>query len=187
MTREQQKQRPARRPTEQHQRSSNPQDGKGAMPNQGPNRTTRDKSTVDSANVKAKTQNKTSHSSKQPQSADDEILDFSKVNYLTVTRQQHDQRVDNFLLSRLKGLPRSHVYNMIRSDEIRVNGKRCKPHDKLERNDIVRIAPVKLATREKPIISAEFAQGLLERVIYEDDGLLVLNKPAGLAVHGGSG
>ena len=157
------------------------------MPNQAPNRTPRDKSTADSTNIKAKTQNKTSHSSKQPQSADDEILDFSKVNYLTVTRQQHDQRVDNFLLSRLKGLPRSHVYNMIRSDEIRVNGKRCKPHDKLERNDIVRIAPVKLATREKPIISAEFAQGLLERVIYEDDGLLVLNKPAGLAVHGGSG
>ena len=69
--------------------------------------------------------------SKQPQSADDDILDFAKVNYLTVTRQQHDQRVDNFLLGRLKGLPRSHVYNMIRSDEIRVNGKRCKPHDKL--------------------------------------------------------
>ena len=85
--------------------------------------------------------------SKQPQSADDDILDFAKVNYLTVTRQQHDQRVDNFLLGRLKGLPRSHVYNMIRSDEIRVNGKRCKPHDKLQRNDVVRIAPIKLATR----------------------------------------
>lgn len=124
---------------------------------------------------------------KQSQSADDDILDFSKVNYLTVTRQQHDQRVDNFLLSRLKGLPRSHVYNMIRSDEIRVNGKRCKPHDKLERNDVVRIAPVKLATRERPVISQEFAQSLLERIVYEDDGLIVLNKPSGMAVHGGSG
>ncbi|MFW2178008.1 MULTISPECIES: RluA family pseudouridine synthase [unclassified Moraxella] len=125
--------------------------------------------------------------SKQPQSADEDILDFSKVNYLTVTRQQHDQRIDNFLLARLKGLPRSHVYNMIRSDEIRVNGKRCKPHDKLERNDIVRIAPIKLATRERPVISQEFAQGLLERIVYEDEGLIVLNKPAGMAVHGGSG
>lgn len=124
---------------------------------------------------------------KQPQSADDDILDFSKVNYLTVTRQQHDQRIDNFLLARLKGLPRSHVYNMIRSDEIRVNGKRCKPHDKLERNDVVRIAPVKLATRERPVISQEFAQSLLERIVYEDDGLIVLNKPSGMAVHGGSG
>lgn len=125
--------------------------------------------------------------SKQPQSADDDILDFAKVNYLTVTRQQHDQRVDNFLLGRLKGLPRSHVYNMIRSDEIRVNGKRCKPHDKLQRNDVVRIAPIKLATREKPVISPDFAQSLLERIVYEDEGLMVLNKPSGMAVHGGSG
>ncbi len=121
------------------------------------------------------------------QSADDDILDFSKVNYLTVTRQQHDQRIDNFLLTRLKGLPRSHVYNMIRSDEVRINGKRCKPHDKLERNDVVRIAPIRLATREKPVISQEFAQSLLARVVYEDDGLIVLNKPSGMAVHGGSG
>ena len=125
--------------------------------------------------------------SKQPQSADDDILDFAKVNYLTVTRQQHDQRVDNFLLGRLKGLPRSHVYNMIRSDEIRVNGKRCKPYDKLQRNDVVRIAPIKLATREKPVISPDFAQSLLERIVYEDEGLIVLNKPSGMAVHGGSG
>lgn len=125
--------------------------------------------------------------SRQPQSADEDILDFAKVNYLTVTRQQHDQRIDNFLLARLKGLPRSHVYNMIRSDEIRINGKRCKPHDKLARNDVVRIAPIKLATREKPVISPDFAKGLLERVVYEDDGLMVLNKPSGMAVHGGSG
>lgn len=118
---------------------------------------------------------------------DDDISDFSKVNYVTVTRQQHDQRVDNFLLARLKGLPRSHIYNMIRSDEIRVNKKRCKAHDKLVRGDIVRIAPVRLATREKPVISPDFAKGLLERVVYEDDGLIVLNKPSGMAVHGGSG
>lgn len=118
---------------------------------------------------------------------DEDILDFAKVNYITVTRQQHDQRIDNFLLARLKGLPRSHVYNMIRSDEVRINGKRCKAHDKLMRNDVVRIAPVKLATREKPVISAEFAESLLARIIYEDEGLIVLNKPSGMAVHGGSG
>lgn len=118
---------------------------------------------------------------------DDDILDFAKVNYITVTRQQHDQRIDNFLLARLKGLPRSHVYNMIRSDEVRINGKRCKAYDKLVRNDVVRIAPVKLATREKPVISDDFAQSLLARIVYEDDGLIVLNKPSGMAVHGGSG
>lgn len=127
------------------------------------------------------------NNNRQNQSADDDILDFSKVNYVTVTRQQHEQRIDNFLLARLKGLPRSHVYNMIRSDEVRINGKRCKAHDRLQRNDVVRIAPVKLATREKPVISQDFADGLLQRIVYEDDGLIVLDKPSGIAVHGGSG
>lgn len=123
----------------------------------------------------------------RPQSADDEISNFDRVNYLEVTRHQHEQRVDNFLLNRLKGLPKSHIYKMVRADEIRVNNKRVKPHDRVHRGDVVRIAPVKLATRDKPIISAEFAQSLMNRVVYEDDGLLVLNKPSGIAVHGGSG
>lgn len=127
------------------------------------------------------------NSKTRPQSADDEISNFGKVNYLEVTRHQHDQRLDNFLLNRLKGLPKSHIYKMIRSDEIRVNNKRCKAHDRVQREDVVRIAPVELATREKPIISTEFAKSLLARVVYEDDGLLVLNKPSGIAVHGGSG
>lgn len=127
------------------------------------------------------------NSKTRPQSADDEISNFEKVNYLEVTRHQHDQRLDNFLLNRLKGLPKSHIYKMIRSDEVRVNNKRCKAHDRLQREDVVRIAPVQLATRDKPIISAEFANSLLARVVYEDEGLIVLNKPAGIAVHGGSG
>ena len=127
------------------------------------------------------------NSKHHPQSADADIANFEQVNYLEVTRNQHEQRLDNFLLARLKGLPRSHVYNLIRSDEVRVNNKRCKPHDKLYRGDVVRIAPVRLATRAKPIISQEFADGLLERIVYEDEGLLVLNKPSGMAVHGGSG
>jgi len=123
----------------------------------------------------------------RPQSADDEISNFDRVNYLEVTRHQHEQRIDNFLLNRLKGLPKSHIYKMVRADEVRVNNKRVKPHDRVHRGDVVRIAPVKLATRDKPIISAEFAQSLMNRVVYEDDGLLVLNKPSGIAVHGGSG
>lgn len=127
------------------------------------------------------------NSKTRPQSADDEISNFEKVNYLEVTRHQHDQRLDNFLLNRLKGLPKSHIYKMIRSDEVRVNNKRCKAHDRVHREDVVRIAPVQLATREKPIISAEFAKSLLARVVYEDEGLIVLNKPYGIAVHGGSG
>lgn len=122
-----------------------------------------------------------------PQSADDAIENFNQVNYLEVTRHQHEQRLDNFLLARLKGLPKSHLYKLIRSDEIRVNNKRCKPYDKLYRGDIVRIAPIKLATRDKPIISADFAQSLSGRIVFEDEGLIVLNKPSGMAVHGGSG
>ncbi len=121
------------------------------------------------------------------QSADAPITNFSQVNYLTVTGNQDDQRVDNFLLSRLKGLPRSHLYKMIRSDEIRINGKRCKPHDRLMVGDVVRIAPVRLAIKEAPVISTDFAKGLLNRVLHEDDGLIVFNKPYGMAVHGGSG
>ncbi|MDO5768607.1 MAG: RluA family pseudouridine synthase [Psychrobacter sp.] len=131
--------------------------------------------------------NKHTSNKHYPQSADEDIKNFNTVNYLEVTRNQHEQRVDNFLLARLKGLPKSHLYKLIRSDEIRVNNKRCKPYDKLYRGDIVRIAPVRLATRDKPIISQDFADGLLARVVYEDEGLIVLNKPSGIAVHGGSG
>lgn len=121
------------------------------------------------------------------QSADVAITDFSRVNFLTVTNNQDGQRVDNFLLARLKGLPRSHLYKLIRSDEIRINGKRCKAHDKLYVGDVVRVAPIRLSVREAPIISEELTKGLLERIIFEDDGLIVLNKPHGMAVHGGSG
>lgn len=122
-----------------------------------------------------------------PQSADDAISDFSRVNFITITPNQDGQRLDNFLLARLKGLPRSHLYKLIRDDEVRLNKKRCKPHDRLTVGDVVRIAPVRLIVRDEPVIGDEFAKSLLDRVIYEDDGLMVLNKPHGLAVHGGSG
>ncbi|OOR89790.1 pseudouridine synthase [Moraxella caviae] len=123
----------------------------------------------------------------QSASADEQISDFSRVNLLSVTPNQDGQRLDNFLLARLKGLPRSHVYKMIRDDEIRINGKRTKPHARLEVGDVVRVAPVRLASRQAPVISEQFAKGLMARIVYEDDGLIVLNKPYGMAVHGGSG
>lgn len=121
------------------------------------------------------------------QSADVAISNFNQVNFLTVTDNQAGQRIDNFLLARLKGLPRSHLYKLIRADEVRINGKRCKPHDKLDVGDVVRIAPIRLSVREEVIISDSFAKGLMARIIHEDDGLIVLNKPSGMAVHGGSG
>ncbi len=126
-------------------------------------------------------------SKNNPISANQTIENFNQVNYIKITEQQAEQRLDNFLLSRLKGLPKSHLYKLIRADEVRINNKRCKPHQKLFSGDIIRLAPVKIATRAKPIISEEFSQGLLKRIVYEDDGLIVLNKPSGMAVHGGSG
>ncbi|MDO4897447.1 MAG: RluA family pseudouridine synthase [Moraxella sp.] len=122
-----------------------------------------------------------------PQSADETISDFRRVNFLTVTANQDGQRIDNFLLARLKGLPRSHLYKLIRDNEIRINKKRCKPHDRLTVGDVVRVAPIRLSVRDEPVVSNDFAKGLLDRIVFENDGLIVLNKPHGLAVHGGSG
>lgn len=130
---------------------------------------------------------KATKNSRQAQSADLSIDDFSQVNYVTVTDNQDGQRVDNFLLSRLKGLPRSHLYKMIRADEIRVNGKRCKAQDRLSTSDVVRIAPIRLGVKQAVVVSEQLAKGLLARVIYENEGLIVFNKPYGMAVHGGSG
>ncbi|MDO4427525.1 MAG: RluA family pseudouridine synthase [Moraxella sp.] len=121
------------------------------------------------------------------QSADEPVLDFSCVNYLNISDHQAGQRLDNFLLARLKGLPKSHLYKMIRADEVRVNKKRVKPEYRLNEGDVVRVAPVRLSVRDEPVVSEEFAKGLLNRVVFEDDGLIVLNKPHGMAVHGGSG
>lgn len=121
------------------------------------------------------------------QSADEAITNFRQVNYLQVTENQQQQRVDNFLMARLKGLPKSKIYKLIRDGEIRVNKGRVKAQTKLQVGDVVRIAPVRLATAAQPHVSEQFANGLLNRVIYEDEGLLVLNKPSGMAVHGGSG
>lgn len=119
--------------------------------------------------------------------ADDTIKNFAQVNFLDVGTNQDGQRLDNFLLARLKGLPRTHLYKLIRDGQIRLNKKRCKPHDRLSTGDVVRIAPIRLSVREAPVISCEFARGLLDRIVFEDEGLMVLNKPHGLAVHGGSG
>jgi 23S rRNA pseudouridine955/2504/2580 synthase len=98
------------------------------------------------------------------------------------------RRLDNFLISALKGLPRSRVYRMIRSGEVRVNKGRSKPSYHLAAGDVVRIPPVRgLEQNAEPFISPGRADWLNACVIFEDEYLLVLNKPSGLAVHGGSG
>ena len=103
------------------------------------------------------------------------------------------QRVDNFLIRRLKGVPKTHIYRMIRSGEVRVNKGRVSADTRLVNGDQVRVPPVRVSERvlEKTLAMAQqVVQGVPQRdftVLLEDDSLLAINKPAGVAVHGGSG
>lgn len=95
---------------------------------------------------------------------------------------------DNFLITTLKGAPKSLIYRIVRKGEVRVNKKRVKPEYKLQLNDLVRIPPVRLADRQEPSkIGTKLIDQLEAAVLYEDDDLIVVNKPSGIAVHGGSG
>ncbi|WP_111412384.1 RluA family pseudouridine synthase [Billgrantia lactosivorans] len=110
------------------------------------------------------------------------------VQWVEVGEGQSGQRVDNFLITRLKGVPRTLVYRIVRKGEVRVNKKRVKADYRLELGDVVRIPPLKLAPREAVRQVSEGLRNLLAgSVLVEGPGWLVLNKPAGLPVHGGSG
>ncbi|TNH06103.1 23S rRNA pseudouridine(955/2504/2580) synthase RluC [Testudinibacter sp. TR-2022] len=111
------------------------------------------------------------------------------VRFQTIDADQAGQRIDNYLLSQLKGVPKSMIYRIIRKGEVRVNKGRIKAEYKLQANDIVRIPPVKIAEKEQAPISNKLHQvaQLEQQILFEDDVLLVLNKPSGMAVHGGSG
>ena len=112
----------------------------------------------------------------------------SSVQLLEVAPDHAGQRIDNYLRAQLKGVPKTLVYRILRKGEVRVNKGRIKPDYKLQAGDVIRVPPLRLAERDEP---APLAQGLLERleaaIVYEDKALIVLNKPAGIAVHGGSG
>lgn len=112
----------------------------------------------------------------------------SGVQLLEIGPETAGQRIDNFLLAQLKGAPRTLIYRILRKGEVRVNKGRIKPEYKLQAGDLVRVPPLRLAERDEP---TPLARGLLERleaaILHEDRALIVLNKPAGIAVHGGSG
>lgn len=112
----------------------------------------------------------------------------ASARLLTVPDDVAGQRIDNFLLTQLKGAPRTLVYRILRTGEVRVNKGRIKPDYRLQVGDVVRLPPLRLA---EPSAAAQpgpgMARELVSRIVYEGNGLLVLNKPAGLAVHGGSG
>jgi 23S rRNA pseudouridine955/2504/2580 synthase len=106
-----------------------------------------------------------------------------QVQRLTVDEGSAGQRLDNFLLRVLKGVPKTHVYRIVRSGEVRVNSGRASADTRLAMGDVVRLPPVRVAqkTSAPPVPAREF------HVLFEDDHLLVIDKPAGVAVHGGSG
>jgi 23S rRNA pseudouridine955/2504/2580 synthase len=119
---------------------------------------------------------------------DDSASGRPGVTFFEVTEAQDSQRIDNFLHRHLNGVPKSKVYRILRKGEVRVNKKRVKPEYKLSIGDLVRIPPVRVDEKKPPAkVSRSLNQLLDESVLYEDDALLVINKPSGLAVHGGSG
>lgn len=116
------------------------------------------------------------------------ILSNKPVEFVEITVDNSDQRIDNFLLTYLKGVPRSLVYRIVRSGEVRVNKGRIKPHYRLQVGDTVRIPPLKLITAQQSQQPPKKIQSIIEEsIIFENEQLLVVNKPSGLAVHGGSG
>jgi 23S rRNA pseudouridine955/2504/2580 synthase len=112
----------------------------------------------------------------------------TQVQHLEVTAEEAGQRLDNFVLKRLGDVPRSRVYRVIRKGEVRVNGRRAGPETRLRAQDRIRLPPVRLLPAPEPgKPHAELLGRVHSAVIHEDARLLVLDKPSGVAVHGGSG
>jgi 23S rRNA pseudouridine955/2504/2580 synthase len=108
------------------------------------------------------------------------------VRQQEIDAERAGQRLDNYLLGELKGVPRSHVYRLIRSGQVRVNSGRTSPSYRLQTGDRVRVPPVGTRPAASPVATPDRLDWLADRIIYEDARLLVIDKPAGLAVHGGS-
>lgn len=112
---------------------------------------------------------------------------MSDVYYIEVGDEEEGQRLDNYLIRHLKGVPKSHIYRIIRSGEVRVNKKRPQIHTRLHASDKIRIPPVRTSEAKEIFVGEVLERQLNNTILYEDAGLLVINKPSGIAVHGGSG
>lgn len=108
----------------------------------------------------------------------------NNVRFFTVDDFSIGQRLDNYLIKKLKGVPKSHIYKIIRSGEIRVNKARKKAHYKISAKEIIRIPPIRVT--KKSAYNDKIIQNLQEIILYEDSSLLVINKPSAMAVHSGS-
>lgn len=109
-----------------------------------------------------------------------------KASIISVTAQSEGQRIDNFLFKTLKNIPKSRIYRMLRTGEVRINKKRAKASDKLMVDDQVRLPPLYQNSTEKVVLPQNLKDRLLEAILYEDDDLMILNKAPGLPVHGGT-
>ncbi|MEO9943621.1 23S rRNA pseudouridine(955/2504/2580) synthase RluC [Paraglaciecola sp.] len=115
-------------------------------------------------------------------------LIFEKVQFITVDPDLEGQRIDNYLRTLLKGVPKSLIYRILRKGEVRVNKKRVKPEYKLCAHDELRIPPIRVSEPTAlPSTKLDKVSSLEASILYEDDWIIVLNKPSGTAVHGGSG
>lgn len=112
---------------------------------------------------------------------------YLNVSSYIVDEEYEDVRLDNCLISRLKNLPRSKIYSIIRKGEVRVNGSRSKPDRRLKKDDVIRIPPYRIEERNQNRASKSLTELLEERIIYNKNSVLIINKPEGLASHGGSG
>lgn len=112
---------------------------------------------------------------------------MNDVRYQTITLEEDGQRLDNYLIRVLKGVPKSHIYRIIRSGEVRINKKRAKASSRILSGDSVRIPPIRISESPEVKVGRPLEMRLQESIIFEDTGLIVINKPAGIAVHGGSG
>jgi 23S rRNA pseudouridine955/2504/2580 synthase len=115
------------------------------------------------------------------------------AQWLTVSEDEADQRLDNYLMRQLKGVPKTHVYRIIRSGEVRVNKGRAGADTRVQTGDVVRLPPVRVSERAQDkaatmaALSAQAAPSRRFTLVHEDEAFLALDKPAGVAVHGGSG
>ena len=110
----------------------------------------------------------------------------NKAKNIVIGKGNSGQRLDNFLLSKIKNIPKSHIYKLIRTGQVRVNSSRAKPSTKVKLDDIVRIPPYKGLEELKPVISKEILNKTEDNVLFEDRNIIVFNKPTALTVHSGT-
>ena len=123
------------------------------------------------------------NSPKKPQ----EKRSYDKPHFIEVDSEHDGQRIDNFLVTRLKGVPKTHIYKIIRKGEVRVNKGRVKQTSRIKLGDSVRIPPIRLSENSADNIDTSKFAFLNHLTLFEDDALMVINKPSGMAVHAGSG